>query len=125
MPIIVHRQEIAATDEEGAGWRSLRLVRDELADELDADIRLNVLAPGARTPLHYHTGAEHYIFIVAGEADFIVEEASHPVKKGYFITVDPGERHSLTNAGQEMLEFLEFIVPGSGQTTVVEEQADA
>ena len=41
---------------------------------------------------------------------------------GYMISIEPEERHALKNNGAEPLEYLEFFVPGTGTTIVVEEQ---
>jgi len=120
MPYIAHREELQPAMQT-AGWNQIKLMNDEIAAELDADLELNVLAPNAATPRHYHTGCEHYIFIVKGQAELILEDGPQAVATGYLIAIDSEEHHALKNVGQDDLEYLEFFVPGSGATTIVEE----
>ena len=120
MPYIVHREELQP-DTQVAGWNQIKLMSDEITVELDADLELNVLAPNAATPCHYHSGCEHYIFIVKGQGELILEDGPHPVATGYLVAIDSDEHHALKNVGQADLESLEFFVPGSGTTTIVEE----
>lgn len=120
MPYIIHREELQPATQM-AGWNQINLMNDEIAAELDAGLELNILAPDAATPYHYHTGCEHYMFIVKGQGELMLEDGSHSVATGYLIAIDSDEHHALKNVGQDDLEYLEFFVPGSGTTTIVEE----
>ena len=120
MPYIVHREELQPASQ-AAGWNQIKLMNDEIAAELDAGLELNVLAPNAATPSHYHVGCEHYMFIVKGQGELILVDGPHSVATGYLIAIDSDERHALKNVGRDDLEYLEFFVPGSGTTTIIEE----
>ena len=121
MPYIVHRESLEPTSTDTAGWLQFELMNAATAAELDAELKLNILAPQMTTPRHYHTGCEHYIFIVKGRGELLLADGAHPVARGYMIAIDPEERHALRNVDEANLEYLEFFVPGRGATTIVEE----
>lgn len=120
MPYFIHREELQPTSR-NPGWQQLDLMNGEIAAELDAKLKLDILAPGAATPRHYHSGCEHYMFIVKGEGQLILEDGVYPVTTGYVIAIEPEEHHALRNVGPDHLECLEFFVPGTGATNIVQE----
>ncbi len=121
MPHIIHREQLQSRETATPGWRRFDLMNDDVAAVLDAGFELSVLASQQATPLHYHTGCEHYMFILHGQGSLTVEGQVSQVSSGYFISVEPGERHAVRNDGAEDFEYLEFIVPRTGATTVVQE----
>lgn len=117
---IVHRTELEARIGDTSGWQQINLMNDAVAAELDAGLALNILEPTEATPTHFHTGCEHYIFIVSGQGKLILDDGPHDIGTGYMIAIEPEERHAVKNVGSQTLEFLEFLVPGTGTTTMVE-----
>ena len=119
MPYFVHREELEAKTENPVAWQQINLMNEVIAAELDAGVELNILTAGTATNHHYHSGCEHYIFIIKGEGALQLVDGDHSVATGYMIAIDSEEQHALKNVGQEDLEYLEFFVPGTGTTTVV------
>jgi len=69
MPYITHRTELEPAMAQTTGWQQFNLMNKEIAAGLDAGLRLNVLTPNVATPYHYHTGCEHYMFIITGQGE--------------------------------------------------------
>jgi uncharacterized cupin superfamily protein len=72
------------------------------------------LPSGARSwPLHYHTGNEEALYVLAGEGRLRADadddaDDGHPVRPGYYVACPADERgaHQLVNTGEEPLRFL-------------------
>lgn len=70
------------------------------------------LPPGCRSwPLHYHTGNEEALYVLAGEGTLRTGadgETRHPVEPGDYVACPADERgaHQLVNTGEEPLRFL-------------------
>jgi len=118
MPYIIHREQLQETRGTPDGLKRYPLVRGDVENKIEAGVELNVLAPHSMTPMHYHSGCEHYVFIVRGQGNVIIEGETHPVAPSYLIAIDPGEKHSLQNPGDSDLEYLEFFVPQNNTTEI-------
>jgi len=114
MPYIIHRAQLQEGSGTPDGLKRYPLVRGDVENKIEAGIELNVLAPHQMTPTHYHSGCEHYVFIVRGLGNMVIEGETHPVATSYLVAIDPGEKHSLQNLGDRDIEYLEFFVPQSG-----------
>ena len=120
MPHIVHRDDIKPLVGP-EGWQRLDLVGGGVSAELDAGLELSILAPNATTPRHYHTNCEHYLFIVTGDGQLLLDDGAHDIAQGYLVAIDPEERHALRNTSDTDLEYLEFFVPRHAMQTIIEE----
>ncbi len=119
MPHIFHRDDVRPALK--PGWRTLNLVPDEISQEIDAELTLHVVSPGATTPRHYHPAGEHYIFVVRGVGRIEQNDGEHPIQAGCLIAVDEAERHAITNDGPGDMELLEFLLPAGASVTIDEE----
>ena len=70
------------------------------------------VAPGASTTPHYHTKTEEIYYILSGRANMTVGKETSPVGPGDAIAIPPGQVHTITNTGSEMLTFLCCCAPG-------------
>lgn len=59
--------------------------------------RVFTLEPGGHTPYHNHV-SEHMNYVIEGEGELIDEAGKqHPLRKGDFAFVKPGEKHQYRN----------------------------
>ena len=73
------------------------------------------LAPGMSTPYHTHDW-EHEGFILAGDGRLVTEKDEIPLKPDDAFYIAPGEKHCLTNKGQDTLRSI-CVVPLQGEDT--------
>jgi quercetin dioxygenase-like cupin family protein len=73
-------------------------------------MRLFELKPGGLIPVHSHVDSEHEIYIIEGTAIFDDDENKIMVKKGDFIFVKPGDKHSFTNSSDKPFKFI-CVIP--------------
>jgi uncharacterized cupin superfamily protein len=69
------------------------------------------LQPGKTTfPYHYHTGIEEGVYILRGAGEMRIGKDTVAVRAGDYIAFPPGPdyAHSLTNTGQEPIQYLSF-----------------
>jgi len=123
MPHFAHRENLQPAKTATAGWQVLDLMNDEISAKLDAGLKLSQLAPQASTPRHYHSNCEHYMFVIKGQGELILDESVHPIAQGYMIAIEREEWHAVSNVGKDELEYLEFFVPGRNVRTITHEQS--
>ena len=111
MPHIVHRDDLKPIPSTEKGWDRIDLLGKENTKLVGADFELITLNPGEATPDHFHEGCEHYIFVLRGEGFLELDGEAHPIAKNYVISIEPDERHAVRNAGEDVLELLEFVIP--------------
>ncbi|MDD4322918.1 MAG: cupin domain-containing protein [Dehalococcoidales bacterium] len=58
--------------------------------------RVFTIEPGGNTPFHTHP-YEHLNYIIDGSGFLVDESGEHPVSKGDFAMVMPGEKHQYRN----------------------------
>ncbi len=62
--------------------------------------RVFTIEPGGHTPYHEHP-FEHMNYVIEGEGALMDKDGKdHPVKKGDFILVKPGEKHCYKNTAK-------------------------
>jgi quercetin dioxygenase-like cupin family protein len=66
--------------------------------------RVFTIEPGGHTPYHTHA-FEHENYIIDGQGVILTGDQEHPIKKGDFVLVLPGEKHQYrnTSASQNMV----------------------
>jgi len=64
---------------------------------------------GASTPLHTHAW-EHEVYVLSGEGVVHSEAGERRIRAGSVVYVEPEERHSFSNAGDEILRFV-CVIP--------------
>ena len=72
-------------------------------------MRVFDVKPGASTPLHSH-GWEHEVYILSGEGVVHSEAGETQLRTGSVVYVEPEERHSFSNVGDEPLRFI-CVIP--------------
>lgn len=110
MPHIVHRDDLTPIPSEEKDWQRYDLLGEENSRLVGADFELVAVKPGETTVDHVHEGYEHYIFVLRGEGFLELDGETHPIAQNYVVCIDPGERHAVRNAGESVLELLEFLI---------------
>ena len=71
---------------------------------------------GGTAPPHYHTGAEHFQFVIEGSGTAYVNGSSEVVSEGDIIYSFEDETHWFENYISDSFVFAEFFVPGNYKT---------
>ncbi|MFK3650871.1 cupin domain-containing protein [Lysobacter enzymogenes] len=72
-----------------------------------------VIAPGDSEggPDNRHSGAEQWLFVVAGSGLAIVEGRRQRLGPGSLLAIERGERHEIRNTGRTLLKTLNLYSP--------------
>ena len=70
-----------------------------------------VIPPGEVSTPHYHPEAEETFFILKGTAQMLIEDETAILLPGQCVRVPPPLWHSISNPGQDDLEFLAICTP--------------
>ena len=71
---------------------------------------------GGTAPPHYHTGAEHFQYVIEGSGTAYVNGSSEVVSEGDIIYSFEDETHWFENYISDSFVFAEFFVPGNYKT---------
>lgn len=71
-------------------------------------MRLFEVGSGGNTPYHTHDW-EHQVFVLEGEGEVTIDEKAYSIKKDSVVFVEPNQKHSFRNTGDEVLKFLCLI----------------
>jgi mannose-6-phosphate isomerase-like protein (cupin superfamily) len=74
-------------------------------------IGLNCLEPSQTQPVHAHTGADKFYFVLAGRGTFTVGDEQKLAESGTIVVAPAGIAHGVTNTGKERLSLLVAIAP--------------
>jgi mannose-6-phosphate isomerase-like protein (cupin superfamily) len=80
--------------------------------------------PGARSPYHYHTGCEHFFYILDGRGRLRLEDREEALEKDMLVFIPEGEKHQLLNPYGQPLRMLELQVPNRFRTEILEGDGD-
>jgi len=69
---------------------------------------------------HHHEGAEHFMYVIAGESTGYSDEVPHAYRAGDLVYHPDGERH-YTSTGTVGKTFIEFFVPAEYRTVWVDD----
>ena len=75
-------------------------------------VGLNCLEPGQNQPVHAHTGADKFYFVLSGTGIFTVGDEQTTLGDGMLIVAPAGVPHGVSNASDERLSLLIGIAPG-------------
>jgi quercetin dioxygenase-like cupin family protein len=98
---------------EHAGARADKFFKSTLFESKNLLLGLNCLEPGQTQHAHTHEGQDKFYFVVEGEGDFSVGEASRRAGPGSVVWAPAGAAHGVTNAGAARLVLLVGIAPWS------------
>ncbi|MBL7209311.1 MAG: cupin domain-containing protein [Dehalococcoidia bacterium] len=62
--------------------------------------------PGRCTQEHFHPKAEEIYYILRGKGKMTIEDETRDVRKGDGIAICPGQKHRISNTGDDQLVFL-------------------
>ena len=62
--------------------------------------------PGRSTAEHYHVKSEEIYYILQGKGKMTIEDETRDVAKGDGIAICPGQKHRISNTGDNELVFL-------------------
>ena len=97
------------TTKDGSEIRELLAHRNSaIRNQSLAEARLPV---GAATQPHYHPQAEEIYFLLEGRGRMQIEADVREVGPGDAIAIPPGQRHQITNTGDQTLRFLCCCAP--------------
>ena len=77
--------------------------------------------PGTTSSNHHHTGAEHFQYMLRGQATVFLDEQPTRIRAGDLVYKYDLERHYCTNDGNDEMAFVEFFIPGQYDTVWVNE----
>lgn len=72
--------------------------------------------PGASAPEHHHEGAEHFQYMLSGEATAMLDGVPYKLRTGDLLYNYQNERHTFVNETRQNFSFVEFFVPGPCKT---------
>lgn len=64
------------------------------------------MLPNTSEQLHYHEKAKQFFYILKGQAVFTLEENIFHVTENQGISIEPSQKHKISNMSSEDLEFL-------------------
>jgi quercetin dioxygenase-like cupin family protein len=75
-------------------------------------IGLNCLEPAQIQPVHAHSGADKFYFVLEGSGTFTVGDEETIAEQGTVVVAPAGVPHGVTNTGPDRLSLLVSIAPG-------------
>jgi quercetin dioxygenase-like cupin family protein len=75
-------------------------------------IGVNCLEPGQVQPVHAHSGADKFYFVLEGKGSFQVGEEEIVAESGIVVVAPANIPHGVKNRGDERLSPLVAIAPG-------------
>lgn len=75
-------------------------------------VGLNCLESGQTQPVHAHSGADKFYFVLSGMGNFTIGDEQKQVGPGMLIVAPAGVPHGVSNPGHERLSLLIAIAPG-------------
>jgi quercetin dioxygenase-like cupin family protein len=75
---------------------------------------LNCLEPGQTQATHTHADQDKFYFVVEGQGEFAVADATYQAGPGMVIWAPAGAPHGVTNCGDIRLVLMVGIAPAPG-----------
>ncbi len=75
-------------------------------------VGINCLEPNQTQPVHAHSGADKFYFVLTGRGSFTVGDEIQTIETGTVVIAPAGVPHGVTNSGSERLSLLVAIAPG-------------
>ena len=75
---------------------------------------MNCLEPGQTQATHTQAGQDKFYFVVEGQGEFVVADATNQAGPGMVIWAPAGVPHGVTNRGDTQLVLLVGIAPAPG-----------
>lgn len=77
-------------------------------------VGMDCLEPGQVQSPHRHAGRDKFYFVIEGEGDFVVGEATHHARPGTVVWAPADVTHGVTNSGSQRLVMLIGMAPEPG-----------
>lgn len=82
-------------------------------DRDDLSVKQELMPPGTKEELHYHTYANQFFFILNGEATFEIDQEVRILSAHQGIEIKAGSRHRIINNRNHDLEFILYSQPST------------
>ena len=105
----IHRDHRDVSAAEEAPGVDMRVVVGPEEDAPNFVMRVFDVKPGASTPFHTHAW-EHEVYILSGDGVVRSESDETQLVAGSVVYVEPEERHSFMNIGDEPFRFI-CVIP--------------
>lgn len=70
---------------------------------------------------HYHQDLQEVFIIISGMGHIVVDDQQAELKPGDVVVIDPHEKHSMKNTGEDLLEYIVIgVAVGQEGKTVVQ-----
>lgn len=122
MAYIFHQDDLPRLISVVPGRERVFFVNKELAGTDDLLAGVMRYRSGAASPYHYHSGCEHFYFILEGAGTVETPEGVRSVEAGTMCFFPADQRHRL-RATEEMLYF-EFQAPNRFETHILDGTPD-
>src|SRR3712207_1407125 len=99
------------------GWGVIKpLVATDNTERPELSLMHVVLLPGRGHERHNHPDSDEILYILAGEAEQMVDDAhTFPVRAGQAVFIPKGAFHSTINTGWEPLAILAIYAPAGAE----------
>lgn len=115
-------EQVPASHEDAHDPGALKKVLLSVADHIEGKVQMvnwATIAPGRSFRSHYHEDMWEIFIILSGPAVITVNETHVTLGKGDAFIIEPKETHSMSNPGDNPLEYIVFgVVRGSSGKTV-------
>lgn len=85
------------------GWYLLKSEPMSIVEE--------IMPAGGLGVVHYHSAAQHFLYVLRGDVSLVIDQEKHLLKKGDGITISPKAEHQIRNESDDEVNFLVFSAP--------------
>ena len=96
--------------------KRIYVMSEALANTSVAKGEIIIYPPNTSAPEHHHVGAEHFQFMMSGEAIAVLEGQEHKLEAFDLLYNFENENHYFYNNSNSEFVFVEFFVPGDYKT---------
>ena len=96
--------------------KRIYVMSEALANSSVAKGEIIIYPPNTSAPEHHHVGAEHFQFMMSGEAIAVLEGQEHKLEAFDLLYNFENENHYFYNNSNSEFVFVEFFVPGDYKT---------
>ena len=98
--------------QDSQGENSEKFFKNTLWTGAHVMVGLNCLEPNQQQPVHAHSGADKFYYVLSGTGRFTVGDEEKTVESGTLVLAPATVPHGVTNIGTERLSLLVAIAPG-------------
>ena len=103
-------------------WGAIKwLCNQEIDPAAEQTFGLVFINAGQQNPPHYHPNCEELIYVLTGQCDHRLGDATHPLKAGDLLRIPTGVVHCARNTGWEPVRMVIVYSAADRQTVFLEE----